>query len=337
MPRHLGRQWPNLPSELRIVSRPTVTPESYDSKVARDWEETLKLWVKPPSDSEDAKRDRTEEQIKEALKASSRLKSVGYKVYAKGSYANRTNVRLDYDVDIAVECTDFYYHDETGAAADVKKAAVQSKFTGYSGGYSYGQFKNDVEQALVDYYGRTAVTRGNMAMRVREKKTTLPADVVPCFEYRRIYDLDASGNFKYYQGTRIFPDRGTHIHNWPRQQYENGVAKNDATGRRFKRMVRALKRLENELVKAGDIKALPSFLMECLVYNVPNEKMNKPTYVADMRAVLATIFNETMQQDRCAQWIEVSGLKWLFHETQPWTYQQAHGLASVAWDYMGFE
>ncbi len=183
-------------------------------------------------------------EIKAALKASSNLKSVGYKVYAKGSYANNTNVRLDYDVDIALECTDFYYHDEVGAAADVKKAAVEKKFGAYKGGYTRDEFKNDVEQALVDCYGRSAVKRGNMAMRVREKKTTLPADVVPCFEYHYIYDVNSIGDVQFHKGTRIYPASDSHIHNWPEQQYERGVTKNDATGRRYKRMVRALKRLE---------------------------------------------------------------------------------------------
>lgn len=294
--------------------------------------------MKPPSDNEDDKRNKTEEEIKAALRASVALKSVSYKVYAKGSYANNTNVRRDYDVDIAVECTDFYYYDHTGAAADIKKAAVESRFTPYKGGYTSPQFKADVENALVDYYGRSAVKRGNMAMRVREKKTTLPADVVPCFEYHLIYDMDVWGNIKYHQGTRIFPDNGTHIHNWPQQQYENGVVKNNATSRRYKRMVRALKRLENELVKKGHLESeLPSFLMECLVYNVPNDRFNHSTYVSDMREVLAYIFNQTLKSEACNEWVEVNERKWLFRPSQPWTWRQAHTLADKAWDYMGLE
>jgi len=253
------------------------------------------------------------------------------------SYANNTNVRLDYDVDIAVECTEFYYHDQTGAAADVKKVAVEKKFSAYTGGYTRSDFKNDVEAALVSYYGRSAIKRGNMALRVREKKTTLPADVVPCFEYHYIYDVDWMGNLQYHKGTRIYPDTGSHIHNWPDQQYARGVAKNEATGRRFKRMVRALKRLENELVREGIIGELPSFLMECLVYNVPNEKFNQSSYKADMRSVLATIFNSTMELAKCKEWLEVNERKYLFHATQPWTYQQAHNLADRAWNLMGFE
>ena len=333
----LSRSGANLERATALVT-PLVTPLSYAREMARDWEETLRAWVKPPSDNEDAKRNKTEEEIKTALRASPLLKPVGYKVYAKGSYANNTNVRLDYDVDIAVECTDFYYHDQTGAAADVKKAAVERKFTPYKGGYTPTQFKADVEQALVDYYGRSAVKRGNMAIRVREKKTTLPADVVPCFEYHLVYDTDSWGNIKYYQGTRLYPDKGPYIHNWPQQQYAKGVAKNDATGRRYKRMVRALKRLENELVKQGKLQAkLPSFFMECLVYNVPNDRFNHKTYVKDMREVLAHIFNQTLSYEKCTDWLEVSERKYLFRTSQPWTWQQAHDLAGKAWDYMGLE
>jgi hypothetical protein len=316
----------------------SVTPPSYAFAVTRDWEATLRFWVKPPSDNEDEKRNKTEDEIRAVLRASSRLKPISYKVYAKGSYANNTNVRLDYDVDIAVECTEFFYHDQTGAAADVKKAAVEKKMSAYTGGYTRSQFKDDVEQALVDYYGSSAVKRGNMAIRVRQKKTTLPADVVPCFEYHYVYDIDFWGNLKYHQGTRIYPDKGNHIHNWPKQQYMNGVAKNDATGRRFKRIVRALKRLENELCKAGLLEAeLPSFLMECLVYNVPNDHFNNKKYMTDMQAVLASIFNQTRKKADCSDWLEVNERKYLFHTSQPWTYQQAHSLVGQAWDYMGFE
>jgi hypothetical protein len=307
--------------------------------MARDWEATLRSWVKRPSDNEDAKRDKTEAEIKAALRASSALSGVTYKVYAKGSYANNTNVRLDYDVDIAVECTDFYYYSKEGIGPDVRKAAVFEAATKpYKGGYTHEKFKRDVEEALVDYYGASAVTRGNIAMRVREKKTTLPADVVPCYEYHYVYDVDAYGSPLFHQGTRVYKDSGGYIHNWPEQQRINGIAKNNATGRRYKRMVRALKRLENELVTRGTIDELPSFFMECLVYNVPNTYLNSSdSYVTSMRGVLATIFNETLSEESCKEWLEVNERKELFHPSQSWTCPQAHELAERAWDYIGFD
>ena len=299
-----------------------------------DWEATLRSWVKPSSDYEESKRDTTEKEVRAALAASSRLSQIAYKVYAKGSYANRTNVRLDYDVDIAVECTDFYYWDAIGAAADVKKMA-EASIQPYGKSYGPDDFKNDVEGALVNHFGRTAVTRGNLAMRVRERKTTLPADVVPCFAYQYIYGADRSGGLLSHKGTRIFPERGLYLHNWPQQQLDKGIAKNDATGRHYKRMVRALKRIENTLVQSKQLSEVPSFLMECLVYNVPNNLFNHPSYVADMRDVLAVIFNATLTDDKCKEWLEASERKYLFHASQGWSREQAHELASKAWNLMG--
>ena len=303
--------------------------------MATDWEATLRAWVKPPSDYEDAKRRNTESEIRAALAASGRLEG-SYRVYAKGSYANDTNVRLDYDVDIAVECTDFFYSDTSGAPADVMKMAEAYKVP-YTKEYGPVEFKRDVENALVDAYGRAAVSRGNMAMRVRGGNTTLPADVVPCFEYHYVYGLGPNRELLYYQGTRIYPDKGTYIHNWPQQQLDLGIAKNTATGRRYKRMVRALKRLENLLVESDELHALPSFLMECLVFNVPNEALDHNTYVADMREVLAHIFNSTLSVEACKSWLEANERKYLFHASQPWTWGQAHELADKAWNIMGLE
>lgn len=303
-----------------------------------DWESTLRSWVKRPSNNEDNKRDRTENEIREALAASNALNGVNYKVYAKGSYANNTNVRLDYDVDVAVECTDFFYYSNDGAAADIRKQSLlASAIVEYKGGYTNADFKADVETALVNYYGRSAVKRGNMAIRVRERKTTLPADVVPCYEYHYNYDLDSRGQPIFHQGTRVYRDGGGYIHNWPSQQRLRGTEKNNRTGRRYKRMVRALKRLENQLVSSNLIEDLPSFFIECLVYNAPDSCFNHANYTDDMREILATIFNNTMSAEACRDWVEVSERKWLFRPSQGWNYRQAHDLADAGWDYIGYE
>ena len=300
-------------------------------------EDTLRSWVKPPSDHEDSKRDKTETEIKRALSASSRLQSVQYKVYAKGSYANNTNVRLDYDVDIAVECTEFCYHDVSPGARS-QKAEIDAQFHTYDKDYGLRAFKDDIEAALVDFYGRSAVQRGNFALRVREKKTTLPADVVPCCTFKSVTNIDRRGNLTSICGTRLRPDKGDDVTNWPQQQLENGITKNNATNHRYKFMVRALKRLETELVKEGLLKdELPSFLIECLVYNVPDDSFNHATYMDEMRAVLANIFNATLSDERCTEWVEVNWRKYLFRSSQPWTRSQAHTLADAAWNRLGFK
>lgn len=305
--------------------------------MAKNWEETLRTWKNPPSENEKSKRDRTEEQIREALHDHDFLAAPKMAVYSKGSYANNTNVRLDYDVDIAVECKEFFYCDLVGTPRGVTNV-YDLDIVPYSDGYTVDQFKNDVEEALVASFGRNAVERGKIALRVREKKTTLPADVVPCFEYRRIvsvtYPFD--GSYTYTEGHCVFPKSGSMIKNYPKVQKELGTAKNNRTGRRYKRLVRILKRLENKLSKEGLIEDLPSYFVECLVYNVPDEYFGHDNYLDDLRNVLATIYNDTRNKERCKNWMEVNGIKYLFHSSQNWSYSDAHDFADKAWDYVGF-
>ncbi len=305
---------------------------------SRDWESVLQSWVKPATATEDDKRKYTEGEISAAIRASS-IPASAVKIYAKGSYANNTNVRADSDVDIAVEWTDLFHYELTGDVQGRSREEIGiTPATGtYSGPTGGAQLKDEIERALVSKFGRGSVTRGNKALTVREGGRSLAADVVACFSYRRYFSLNPLGVPRFHEGTYLLPDSGGTVINWPQQHYDNGVTKNNATGRRFKRMVRALKRLENEMVEKGVISEVPSYLIECLVYNVPNDCFGHDRYLDDLRSVLAVIFNETITTGSAGDWIEVNALKWLFRGEQKWTREQAHAFAGKAWDYVGFE
>src|SRR5665647_723039 len=81
-------------------------------------EDKLAGWTGPSSATEQDKQDRTERMIRDAINDHEPFKTLSRKVYAKGSYANNTNVRSDSDVDIAVECGNVIYFDphEPGVA-----------------------------------------------------------------------------------------------------------------------------------------------------------------------------------------------------------------------------
>lgn len=298
-----------------------------------DWESTLRAWVKPPSDTEEAKRDRTEAEIRDALDAYGPLPNAVMRVFAQGSYKNKTNVRLDADVDIAVE----YQEGETTPTSSPSIATTLKVFsakdladadlglTTLAEPFRPTWFKDHVEAALVDAFGATRVERHDKCLTIPAGTTTLPADVVPCFPYRR-YDT----RYDVHRGIRIFPDQGPTIENFPQQHYDNGCAKNDRTGRRFKRMVRVLKRMENDLVAKGKVKEVPSFLIECLVYNVPDSLFGAATYLEDFTAITEHIWYQTYNPERCADWVEVNDLKYLFR-TSHWNRELASDLAWEAW------
>src|SRR5436190_606082 len=94
------------------------------------------------------------------------------------------------------------------------------------------------------------------------------------------------------------------------------------TSRRYKRVVRILKRLENEMVDQGVIDVVPSFLIESAVWNVPNSSFDYSTWTARVRAALAHIFNGTLSSDCVSSddWLEANNIKYLFHASQSWTY-----------------
>jgi len=300
-----------------------------------DWEQWFRSAAARPSDNEDANRDRTERQIWDALNAYEPLQGRPWRIYVKGSYANNTNVRLNFDVDIAVE---YYGYFDFELAFDLEghdKSEVG--LVSSDDPYTRAQFKADIKAALEAAFGKTAVKAGRIALRVREKKTTLPADVVPCWEYRRYDRIGYDGNPVVFVGSRVYPSGGGFSNNFPKIQETRGTAKNNLTGRRHKRMVRALKKLQTKLVNEGILKEeLPSYLLECLVFNVTDDAFNHATYKSDMRDVLAQIFNATLPSGGADEWEEVHGLQYLFRGHN-WTIGQVHHMASQCWGHVGFE
>jgi hypothetical protein len=92
--------------------------------------------------------------------------------------------------------------------------------------------------------------------------------------------------------------------------------------------------MEDEGIAAA--KSMPSYLIECLAWNTPNEAFNNLTHLSNVRWVLAHLFNETRTVEACSEWGEINEFKYLFRPGQPWTREQAHAFVSAAWDYVGF-
>lgn len=294
----------------------------------RDWETVFSRWAQGPSKTEQEKAENAERQVREAIQKSEKLNKRNIRVFTQGSYRNRVNVRKDSDVDIGVLCFDTYFpeYPDDNVKILLEKSSIDATYT-------YMTFKDELEEALVDRFGRDAVSRGNKSFDVKENSYRVEADVIAFFEHRRYTSAT-----NYLSGVEMIPDNYTplRVRNWPEQHYNNGVRKNSVTNRRYKRVVRILKTLSNEMSSNG-IDEVPSYLIECLVWNVPDEYFGQTTYKSTVRAALAFLFNNTLSDEKCLEWGEVSALKYLFRRSQPWTRQQAHNFISASWDYVGYE
>lgn len=300
--------------------------------MSRDWEATFSSWGAPPGDTEQTKCENAERAIRKAIDASAKLSSKSMDVFTQGSYANRTNVRQDSDVDICVLYTGAFFPDYS------MSEGLNGPVLGHlDGTYLYPEFKNDVEAALVSYFGRGSVTRGKKAFDVHANTYRIDADVVPCFEHRRFMGTPQSNWYISPPGTQLHTDNGGTIVNWPRQNYVNGVEKNEATGRRFKAVTRILKRLRNEMVDVGyeAAKPIPSYLIECLIRNVPDASFGRDALKDDVQNAIAHLWSGTRTDEGCKKWREINDLKWLFIG-QPWTRSQVNTFLQAAWNYIGF-
>ena len=304
--------------------------------MARNWESDFSVWAQPPSKTEEQRSENAIRGTRAAVNGSSNLNQRRIKVFTQGSYRNRVNVRQDSDVDLGV----MLYYD--AFLDEYPEGKTRADFGNYDAGYSFSQFKDELEAALVDHFGRTAVKRGNKAFTIRENTYHVEADVVPLFEFRQYWER---GNYR--AGVALMTDQGKRIENYPERlveywpstplHYENGVSKNDNTRRRFKGAVRILKKIRSEMEDTGSssAKSIPGYLPECLCWNVPNVAFTGSTWDARVQAVLMHLWNNTKDDESCKTWCEVDDIKYLFRASQPWARQAAHTFIDEAWDYIG--
>lgn len=304
--------------------------------MARDWESDFSFWAQPPSKTGQERCERVIRAIDEAISSSRKLQMRKILVFVQGSFRNRVNVRQESDVDVGVMLHEYFL-------AQYPQGKINADFGNSDAGYSFGQFKNELEEALVGHFGRASVTRGNKAFDIKATQSHVEADVVPLFEFRRYWD---DGTYR--AGVALIPDSGgNRIENYPERlvnywpttplHYENGVSKNTATNLRYKGMVRVLKKLRVELEEAGNPTAAdtPGYLLECLAWNAPDWCFSHETWAARVQSVLRFLWQNTADSKRCSDWCEVDAIKYLFHTSQPWTREQVHTIINDIWDHVG--
>lgn len=303
--------------------------------MAADLDTKFSQWAEPPSKTELERSENAIKAIRNAVENSERLKRRTIKVFTQGSYRNRVNVRRESDVDVGVMLHNYFL-------ADYPNGKTHADFGNEPVSYAFKQFKDELEVALVAHFGRAAVHRGNKAFDIRENSYHVEADVAPFFEFRQYSDSGLSRC-----GVTMIPDDGGQIKNYPElllerwpsipQHYENGVAKNNATSRAYKGVVRILKSLRNEMhdARIAAAEPVPGFLIECMTWNAPDSCFSHETWDGRVQAVLRHLWSKTNEGGDCKTWTEVNDYKYLFHSSQKWTRAQAHAFIDAARDYVG--
>jgi hypothetical protein len=235
-------------------------------------------------------------------------------VFLQGSYRNDTNVYGDSDVDIVLCHTGAYVKDLSRLSPDDRGAYDSANVAAVT--YGYADFRRDATAYATGLYSN---------MNVGKKALYIPgansgrrnADVLIAFQFRRYHEFKSWQNQRYDQGVCFFPAGGSLIENFPKLHSDNCTAKHQNTKGYFKPMVRIFKNIRNTMISKGLLAdgVAPSYFIEGILYNVPNEKF-RGTY----QQTLIDCFNYIATADRdklvCANYMH-----WLVRDSSPtsWT------------------
>ncbi|MEQ6474562.1 nucleotidyltransferase [Comamonas sp. wu1-DMT] len=214
----------------------------------------------------------TYNSIKSVLEASTTPYSgKNFKVFLQGSYGNDTNIYAESDVDIIIRLDDCFFSD-LDSLPEEEKAAYKQAFS--DAVYTHADFKRDVLSVLTGQYG-SAVKAGDKAIAIDASGSRRKADVIVATQFRRYFKFRSSSDSEYAEGICFFNAVGERIANYPKQHSANLTTKHQASAKWLKPMARVFKNMRSRMVDDGLIEAgiAPSYYLEGLLYNVPNEKL----------------------------------------------------------------
>lgn len=293
-------------------------------------ESDLRCYAAPISETEDEKCKRAIGMVRDAMKelgwtsdddihrteheTSNWMLTMHYQVFGRakrsmtlfvqGSYANRTNIPSESDVDVAV----------------ILENALGS-FTLYEGipifptedqdANILRQFKDEVLSALQRKF-KTGVARGNKSIKVKGNTYRVDADVVPCG--RISGDVWQNSVRKQVAGVKIQPDTGRPVLNFPEQHIQNGLTKNRRTSTRFKKSVRVFKSIRCDMEADGihSAKEIGSFLIESLLWNVDDGRFTCTDSICEyIKNVIAWL---CVHREEIQTFMEINGIKLLGYD-----------------------
>lgn len=215
------------------------------------------------------KNKETYEKVKSIFKGATFNGSNSFEIYLQGSVANNTNIWADGDIDIVLQLNYFFSNDAKQKLSEQDYIKFSNKYSDST--YTQTNLRNDIKSILdqkdISYNEKNKCIELNIG---GENSNYQNVDLVPCFQYRNYKFFD-----EYEEGMEIRTLREETIINYPKIHKANGEQKNKSTNN-YKKVVRIFKNIKKKLLDENIIyeKLAPSYFIECLIYNVPNEKFN---------------------------------------------------------------
>lgn len=206
-----------------------------------------------------------------------------YDIFLQGSYNNDTNLRRDSDVDVVVQLGT-KLPPRVVTLSDTQIEQDQDHKLAYK---RWKSFRSQVLKALRTTYGIESVTPGRKSLKLAKGTIPASADVV--------VTVRCGTGFAFY-----LPDEHRWVVSYPKQHHARGLKKEQSTNNRYKRTIRMFKAARNHLVESHAIRdgTAPSYFIECLLYNVPDD-LFRPRLVQSYSGIIDYLVATELQRFKC--------------------------------------
>ncbi len=210
--------------------------------------------------------------------ATARLSSMSCAVYPQGSYANKTNISADSDVDMVIADSDVDMVIALRSAFYPDKRELspleRDEYAKYYGRASttWHDFREVVAAVLRSHF---FLEEGSKCVKVRSSLIRLPADVLICLDHRYYQSFPSFAGQIFAEGVQFYASGDRKIVNYPKRHIRACAQKDNRTGGAYRSVVRIAKNARNELISENGTEVsagtAPSYFLESLLWNVPDE------------------------------------------------------------------
>jgi hypothetical protein len=207
------------------------------------------------------------DMVRETLQ-SGPLATMPCSVFAQGSYANKTNIESDSDVDMVIALQSAFYPEKERLTPPEK-----DEYARYyeRSDHTWRDFRDAVVQVLQEWY---FLDEGSRAVRVCSNLIRLPADVLIALDHRYYTSFPSFEAQTYVEGVQFYASGTRKIVNYPKRHIKACARKDRSSSGNFRPVVRVAKNARNALI-ADDGNGIehgtaPSYYLESMFWNVPD-------------------------------------------------------------------
>ena len=219
-----------------------------------------------------------------------RLEGMTWSLYPQGSYANKTNIATDSDVDLVIALTSSFYPKKEDLSL-IERDEYDKYYE--RADRTWRDFRDAVTNILrKDFW----VVEGSKAVKVRSGLIRLPADVLIALEHRHYRSFPSLEGQTFVDGVQFYRSGDHKVVNFPKQHMKTCAWKDSRTAGNYRKVVRVAKNARNALIADDGSRVgpgtAPSYFLESLLWNVPDLCFSSGLYNAYPQAIRWLVGNQ---------------------------------------------